>query len=323
MRGERGEFNLVGVLVAASLMIVVLGATLTTFSQFYQGQSDSQKRAEADDRARVAVDQMAREMRNLATPTNLDPIAVDLATDYDMVFETVASQLPAGATQPLTANPTNVERVRYCLTPAAADGTRMLVRMEQPAVLLAGGYGVPSTSSCSISGAPQACNQVTSTSTNGWYCQRAVATALTNTYGGKSRPAFSFNSTTLNQVTRVSIDLFVDTDPSHGPAEQQISSGVYLRNQDRPPTAAFTWSSLTKGSVSLNASASSDPDNDPLSYCWYDAGFTGSVGTCGTGSIGSTPVLSYTTSSGSHTITLKVTDPSGLSATSSKTVTVS
>jgi type II secretory pathway pseudopilin PulG len=304
MSSERGEFNLVGVLVAASLMIVVLSATLTTFNGFYQGQSDQQKRVEADDRARVAVDQMAREMRNLATPTNLDPAAVDLATAYDMVFETVAPTLPAGGQ--LSNNPTNVERVRYCLSTPAADGTRSLYRMEQLPSALAAGTAMPSTSAC-----PGA----------GWSNARAMAAGLTNTYGGQGRPAFSFNSATLNLITRVHADLFVDIDPTHGPAEQEISTGVYLRNQDRPPTAAFTWST-TSGVATLNASPSSDPDNDPMAYCWYDAGFAGSFGSCGAGSIGDTPVVRYRTTSGSHTFTLTVSDPSGLSATVSHQVTV-
>jgi PKD repeat protein len=304
MSSERGEFNLVGVLVSCVLLLVVLSATLTTFNGFYQGQSDSQKRVEADDRARVAVDQMAREMRNLATPTNLDPIAVDLATDYDMVFETVSATPPSGGLA--TNNPTNVERVRYCLSPQAADGTRDLYRMEQLPASLAAGNAMPSTAGCPGTG---------------WSNARAVATALTNTYNGQSRPAFAFNATTLNQITRVRVDLFVDLEPARAPKEQEISSGVFLRNQDRPPTASFTWST-TAGVATLNASTSSDPDNDPMSYCWFDAGFTGSFGRCGTGSFGDTPVVRYSTTSGTHTITLTVSDPSGLSSSVTHTVTV-
>lgn len=307
MRSERGEFNLVGVLVAASLMIVVLSATLTVFNLFYNNENDAQKRAEADDRARVAVDQMAREMRNLATPTNLDPAAVDLATPFDMVFETVSPTLASGLTNPSsTNNPTNVERIRYCLSPTAADGTRNLYRMEQLPAALAAGTAMPSTSACPG---------------NGWSNARAVATALSNTYGGANRSAFTFNSATLNQITRVHVDLFVDTDPTRQPREQEISSGVYLRNQDRPPTASFTYT-LQSGLVTLNASGSSDPDNDPLSYCWYDSTYTGpSVGQCGAGSVGDTPVLRYRTT-GAHTFTLTVADPSGLSSSSSQSITV-
>jgi PKD repeat protein len=131
---------------------------------------------------------------------------------------------------------------------------------------------------------------------------------------------FTFNATTLNQITRIHIDLFVDTDPARQPREQEISSGVFLRNQDRPPSATFTYT-LQSGLVTLNASGSSDPDNDPISYCWYDQGYSGTFGQCGTGSIGDTPVLRYR-ATGTHTITLTVTDPSGLSSSMTKTLTV-
>jgi hypothetical protein len=298
MSSERGDFNLIGVLVAASLMIVVLGATLTTFNLFYNNENDTQKRAEADDRARVAVDQMAREMRNLATPTNLDPNAVDLATSYDMVFETVSTALASGVTNPnSTNNPTNVERIRYCLSPTGTDGTRLLYRMEQLPASLAANNPMPSTAACPGTG---------------WSNARAVATALSNTYGGQDRPAFAFNATTLNQITRIHLDLFVDTDPTRQPREQEISSGVFLRNQDRPPSASITYT-LQKGVITLNGSGSSDPDNDPISYCWYDQGYTGTFGQCSAGSIGDTQVVRYRTT-GTHTFTLTVTDPSGLSS---------
>jgi hypothetical protein len=156
----------------------------------------------------------------------------------------------------------------------------------------------------------------------GWSNARAVAGDIVNVYGGASRPVFSYDSTTLNAIRRVAIDLFVDTTPGYGSAEQEVSTSLDLRNQDRPPTATFTHTSAGGGVAVLDASGSTDPDNDPLTYCWYDAGTSATVGTCSAGSIADSQYFRYRTTAGSHAITLVVTDPSGLSSTSSATFTI-
>src|SRR6185437_11852436 len=46
--------------------------------------------------------------------------------------------------------------------------------------------------------------------------------------------------------------------------------GVYLRNQNRPPTAVFVAKGSAQG-ILLNGSLSSDPEGDLLTYCWYDS----------------------------------------------------
>jgi len=64
--------------------------------------------------------------------------------------------------------------------------------------------------------------------------------------------------------------------------------------------------------VNLNGSASSDPDNDPLTYEWSS---NGSV-------LGTTAMLSVSLPLGMNTVTLKVTDTCGSSSTANLTVTV-
>ena len=156
----------------------------------------------------------------------------------------------------------------------------------------------------------------------GWSNARVVAQDVVNTYNSADRPVFSFDSTTNSQIRRVRVDLFVDTDPGKGPAEQRITTGVNLRNQDQAPTASFMWTPASSGIVVLDGTASSDPDNDPLDYCWYDPVATGTVGNCGAKSIGASPYFRYRAASGTHQITLTVTDPSGIPNSVTKTVTI-
>ena len=83
-----------------------------------------------------------------------------------------------------------------------------------------------------------------------------------------------------------------------------------------PPIATFTVSQLSNTAPSLvtvDGSASSDPDGDPLTYAW-DLG----DGTGGTDPSAST---TYTTA-GQRTISLTVTDAHGASATATQTVQV-
>jgi hypothetical protein len=293
IREERGDFTLIGLLLAAVLMVVVLFATYNAFDVFGRSVNDNQTRVEATDRARTATDQIARQLRNLATPTSLQPNAVVRASSYDVIFETVSA-----TGTPSAANPKNVEFVRYCLDSSA----RRLWAMELPPGSVSSATAVPTTSSCPGTG---------------WSNARALTSDVVNVYNSKARPVFAFDTTTLNAIRRVSADLFVDTTPGYGSAEQEVSTGVDLRNQDAPPTARFTAGLAGGGIIVLDGSGSTDPDNDPLDFCWYDSNASGSVGTCGDHSVGDTPTMRYSTTAGTpHTLTVTVTDPSGLSATS-------
>jgi len=301
MRDERGEFSLIGLLVAIMIFGFVMSATYAAFDVFGRNIRNNQVRTESTDRARNATDGLARQLRNMATPTALQPNAITLASPYDMIFETVA---PTGT--PPAANPQNVEFVRYCLDTAARKVWSMVML---PTAISSGTVAPSSPSACPGGGS--------------WSNAKVVAQDVVNVYGGKSRAVFSFDSAVLNQITLVRTDLYIDTDPGTGPAEQQITTGVTLRNQDRAPVAAFTATPAGGGVVLLDASLSTDPDNDPLSYCWYDLATSGTVGTCGTGSISSAQFFKYMTTSGQKQIKLVVTDPSGLPSSVTKTVNVS
>ena len=299
MSGERGEVTLTGLLVAMVLFLAVLGATLTLFAGSERVARDTATRNDAQDRARTASDTIARQLRNLASPTVDQPQAVERAKPREIVFKVVN---PSGA--PTAANPANVKRVRFCL-----DSTGRLWKQEQTgdaAVTgtVPGGVAAPDDPSCSSTGWTAGRSQV-------------IAQNIVNYTGTLTRPVFTYNSATLTAITSVRVTLFVDLDPTKRPAETRLSTGVFLRNQNRAPSAAFTVTQTIAG-LMLNGSLSTDPDGDPMTYCWYDANVTGvtpptgSVCTAGH-YIGESITFHDLVANGTqHVITLQVRDQAGL-----------
>jgi hypothetical protein len=157
------------------------------------------------------------------------------------------------------------------------------------------------------------------------------ADSITNQIGSQNRPAFSYTSAN-NTIIAVHADFFVNAKPGNVATETHLSSGVFLRNQDVPPTAAFT---ATAGSqlITLDGSSSSSPQGSQLTYQWYDT--VAAPNGCGTVQVGQGIVFTYNQdpcskpagqalkSGISHTITLKVFDPAGVEGDApAQTVTV-
>ena len=271
---ERGEISLTGLLVAMTIFLAVLAATLTTFAAF-DSQADSlTRRTEAQDIARRGADRIARDLRNLAGPTQDVPEAVDLATASDLVFNTVDAVKPAGS-----LNGPNVKRVRYCLNPS----TRMIWQQEQRWTTAAKPATIPSTASCP---------------SPAWGPATQVVSHVTNL----TRPVFTYDTTVSTAISSVNLDLFVDDMPGQGPPETKISTGVFLRNQNRLPAARFTATPTAQG-VLLNGSTSRDPEGQPLEYVWYDGGVF----------IGRGVTFLHAGASGTtNAYSLRVYDPAGL-----------
>src|SRR5215210_4165598 len=90
-------FTLVEVLITCVLMLVVLGATLTTFNSFQRSVSTNERMNTAQDTARNAMDLMARDLRNLASPSKEEPLALDLKADTQIVFQSEGRDMPVGS----------------------------------------------------------------------------------------------------------------------------------------------------------------------------------------------------------------------------------
>ncbi len=298
LRGEEG-FTLVELLVSSSLMLVILSATLLTFTNLEVRNREATERAEAQDAVRRETDRLARALRNLAGPTNVDEVAtvaqaagLDRAEPFDLVLRTVDPKGPNAG-----ENAFNVRRVRWCLDD---DPTNAKVYEQVQTWTTKLTPAIPSTQGCPDPAWP-----------GGNF--RIVAEHLTNRAASPERPAFRFNGATAADITHVRTDLFVDVNGSGAPAEAALRSGVYLRNHNARPRADFI--PIPSGSqLLLNGSLSVDPEGEPLRYLWKDGGSKlaceGVVVTC-------TPL-----GSGTRQITLVVQDRAGLVGTVTKDVTV-
>jgi type II secretory pathway component PulJ len=299
---EESGIMLLELLLAASLMLVVLGATFTSLTTFQSNTRINELQNDNQEDVRAAIDQLSRELRNHAVATQQAPLGIVALTPYDLVFQTVGATKPAS-----TANDQNLSRVRYCLDTSNLRNEKIWA--QEQTWTTATPPSVPSTASC-----PDPA----------WGNQRFIAMRITNRFNSsapatpRDRAVFTANSAVIGQITRIEISLYLDSTPGGGPVnapdETRIDSGIFLRNQNQPPTASFTASVTGSRHIILNASNSNDPENQSLTYTWKDGSTT-------IDPVGQT--ADYAATPGTHTMSLTVKDPGGLSATTSQTVTVS
>lgn len=319
LRHESGV-TLIELLVSMSLSLFILGATLTAFESLQDEHRTTAEHNDAADVARTSIDRLARDLRNLASPTALRnarenrPRAVELAEADDLVFRIVDETAPPAGTQ----NAANVMRVRYCLD-TSNTGNQVLWSMTQRWTTATPPPTFPDTSACPG---------------GGWAEQRRLSTNLVNVRPGVSRPVFTYDSTQVEQIARVRAELFVDPTPTRRPTEARLATGVILRNQNRFPEAVFTQTIVRSelapdGTrltvINLDASASTDNEGQPLRYCWFvdppvptpdcppPPPSDGSTPPAPPASfIGEGVVLSHRMRPGAHRIVLQVEDPAGL-----------
>ena len=294
-RDERG-FTLIELLVAMTLMVVVLGAVLTTFESFQRQTRDASLRAESQDAARQAIDRLVRELRNAVSSGTPVITSVERADPDDLVFQTIDTTVPTGL------NRTGIKRVRYCLDSSTPSQGKLWLHTERTTAAALPG-GIPS-GACGSSGWPE----------------RVLLTqSVTNYAGGTPRPLFSYRftdgSTSLADLVAIRPQIWVDVNPGTKPAEVELSSGVILRNANEPPVAEFS-ASTQSGTVVLNATASYDPEGQDLVFEWFLDGATTRF------ALGSRTQKTGLLANTSHTFRLKVTDSAGATSIRQRTVVV-
>ena len=308
LRDERG-FTTIEVMVASVIAMLVLTATLAVFESISRTKRHTDATNDSQQVARVTLDRMARQLRNLASPSTITSVAgtlprsVDRNLPHDLIFQDIDPVRPA-----VTSNSANVRRVRYCLdtTSAGLSATRGKLYMETQSWTTAAPPAVPAATTCTMTDA-------------GWGTHILVADYVTNKVG--DRPIFTYSgnpgvitatdSASRADIARLETNLFIDPDTTKRPVETQLGSSVILRNQNREPLADFTLTVTNPSSsprlLQLNGSASSDPEGQTPNYVWLVDGVE--IATKGI-------VVQTSVPAGSHTFVLKVTDPAGLEGVS-------
>jgi prepilin-type N-terminal cleavage/methylation domain-containing protein len=293
VRSEHG-FTLIELLVTMTIATIVFGATLSVLDVFQRNNVVDQKRNEVQDNARNAMDQIARQLRNVAAPNAGSPGALLATKNYSMIFDTIDST----SGYAWGANKSQTMMVRYCLNNSNSENEVLWMQVKRWAE--AKGPATPSPATCpDLSGY--------------WESNRQLVQHVTNRIGGEARPMFKYSAATAPQTASVEVDMFLNLTPGHAhPGETQLTSGIGLRNANRPPIAEFTVTRINKF-VRLDGSASYDPDGLALTYKWTVDGAT----------LASTSqVTEVEKSVGSHTYELEVTDPGGLAEKKTETVTL-
>ena len=303
LRDERGV-ALMEILLTTFLLALVLAAALSPFQFFQRTERHTAIQNDSQQQARVVQDQMIRELRNVAGQTQL----IERADPYDMVFQTIdRNAKPAGS-----QNERNVMRVRYCLDTSQGVDYGRLIKQTQRWTSSSVPATLPVASMC-----PDI----------GWGDRTVAATPVTNkaTSPGRSlqAPMFTYSpaASPMTSITSIRADIYLDSNGPAAPKEVRLTSGVYLRNQNGAPTAAFTPTPGAAGSrtTRLNASASSDPEGYALTYRWCDLTKTS---TCdATTAVGSAASFDYVApTSGTRSIRLTVTDVGGMTAEATQSV---
>jgi hypothetical protein len=302
MRDESG-LTLVELLVAASLMIVVMIATLTAVEAFQLDSNATQTQNESQEAARVAVGKLARELRNGAASAAGSDNSIGRATATEFVFQAVDETGASGG-----LNVRHSQWVRYCLDSSNPDDGR--IWRQTFTWTGATAPAVPFATSCPDTGTG------------------ARSIVAGNIVNGDTAPLFRFNpplgaeatGVDYAQITHVTIDVLVNADPARQRKATRLTSGVYLRNQADPPTARFEQLVAGDGTVYLNASPSSDPRGASLTYRWCDT--TGGAVCSEATAIGQGLTLRWEAPSGTRAITLSVTNAAGVSDSETQEVEV-
>jgi type II secretory pathway pseudopilin PulG len=320
-RRQQG-FTLIEALVGMSIAMVVFGATLTILEVYMRQSNGVTQRFDAQNQARLAVDRIVRQLRNVASPLST-PKLLERATPYDLVFQTIGAST--------SGNPSGTERVRYCIPQDTTTGSASEEELISQTQAVATATNDPWTSDPTVT---IPCPDPTFTEQP---TGAVVSQSVINRYkqigpNGTLQPVFAYNngldsnSVTpgdLPNISTIDINLWVNPTPKVLGATTEIQSSAYLRNKQHSPVAYFTPLYLGNGSVILNAGTSYSPDGEQLTYGWSCNSSSPTPCPTNTSLDSATDgLVPWSPGAGTYSVTLTVTDETGLSTPYTATVTV-
>jgi type II secretory pathway pseudopilin PulG len=246
---REGGFTMVELLLVCVLSLIIFGATVTAWTSIYRSNRSIESQNDNAESARVALDRAARQLRNLANPTVNAIETVKVADDYDFVFQ--------------TSDPSKTW-VRYCLDAPGTAGATLWESEDKD----------------DVSGMTAGCPD------GNWERKVAVVKGVTNQLGGIDRNVFTYecsvnaaascpaSTSEYSKITNVGMNLWVDSNVKDRVSELNVSTGVFLRNQNESPTASVSAPQKLSAAGSprwiLNGSGSSDPEGRTLEYFWFE-----------------------------------------------------
>ena len=291
LRDESG-FALTELLVGMVLMALVLVASLTVFQAFSHQSRRVDSQSQAQNNARRAIDRIVVQLRSATAGNVTGGQPVQKATANDLVF-LVPSRSPS-----LTNNSRGVMHTRYCLD--TSTSTNSVLWMQTSPYDTTSSSAPPSTTACPGSA---------------WPNQQRVADHLVNQLQSPAVSLFTTRTDAAGNVTDITVRAFVDTNTSTDPRATDLQSSVTLRNLNRQPEASLSCQALSNGHALCDASASVDPDGETLTYSWA---MDGSPLSARSYHLDQSGLASHST----HSFTVTITDPGGLTSSATRSITM-
>jgi Tfp pilus assembly protein PilW len=291
LKDERG-FTMVELLVATTAALIVFGAGIELFTNFWSLASRATTSSQSQGTVRRAIDRVSISLRSSMSASGSSQ-PVERNTSSDIAF------LMPSASASLTNNSRGLTHVRYCLN-TTSNANNATLWLQTIAYNSSSQANPPGTSSCPGST---------------WTTQHQVAGNIVNQLQSPVKPLFTSTTDGSGNVLDFSIDAFVDSDPNSGPPAIELQSRVSLRNLNRAPTASLSCAGQSNGHAICDASTSSDPDGDTLLFSWTMDGAPLAVTSYRLDQSG-------LASGSNHTFAVTVTDPGSLTATTSRSVTM-
>lgn len=287
LRGERG-MTLTELLVAISVSSIILGAAVTAFTSYLTQSATAEKAANSQDTARNALDQMSIQLRSATSNAATGNQPVEAFGAYNLVW---LAPIPGTST---TNNPLGLRHIRYCVDSSNPNNEKLW--LQTAPFSTTSNRNWPATGSCPA---------------NSWPTAMAVADNIVNVV--QNTPMFVTPTDSQGNVTDVNVNTLVDVDANDSKPATSVRTSVTLRNLNHTPSATLSCAAGLTGHALCDASASTDSDNQTLTFAWKVDG----------NAVGESSYKldqSGLASGSTHTFAVTVTDSGGLSSTASQSV---